>query len=293
MEVIKVTPRGFCKGVVHAIETAKKARITYPNQKITILGMLVHNQSVVDALKSYDIETIDQKGKSRWDLLDEIKEGVVIFTAHGISENVMKKAIDKGLIIVDATCEFVSIIHEAVKEKLSEGYEVAYIGKKGHPESEAVISMSPHVHLIEKIEDFNFQCDKLFVTNQTTLSYETTRSFYEQIQHLYPHAVLHNEICSATRMRQEALKNLEHVDALFVVGDPKSHNTQKLLEIGKESADEVYLVENLDQCQNIDLRSFQKVAVTSGASTPTRITQQIIQYLEGNNVTKMNIKDII
>lgn len=293
MQIIKVTPRGYCKGVVRAIEIAKRTRKEHPNVKISILGMLVHNQSIVDALKAYQIDTIDSKGKTRLELLDEIDEGIVIFTAHGVSDQVIEKAQKKGLTIVDATCEYVSLIHRLVKKKLEEGYEIAYIGKKGHPESEAVLEISHHVHLIESIQDLNFHADKLFVTNQTTLGFDDITSLYEQIHLLYPHAQIHNEICNATRLRQQALKELPHVDALIVVGDPQSHNTLKLVEIGKKHADQVFLIENLNQCLTIDFSQFEKVAVTSGASTPTKITQQIIHYLENQVIEELDIDQII
>lgn len=293
MEIIKVTPRGYCKGVVNAIETAKKTRKQYPNEKITILGMLVHNQYVVDALSYYHIDTINIPKKTRLELLDEVNEGIVIFTAHGVSDQVYKKAQEKGLIVVDATCEYVAFIHKIVKEKLNEGYEIGYIGKKGHPESEAVLEISDHIHLIEKEEDLNFNNDLLFFTNQTTLSYYDIQKLYETIQEKYPHAIINNEICNATKCRQEAIMNLKDVDALIVVGDPKSHNTQKLANIGSKNINNVYCIETAKDLVNIDLSKINKIAITSGASTPTRITNQVIHYLETNEMIELNIENVI
>lgn len=293
MEIIKVTPRGYCKGVVNAIETAKKTRKQYPNEKITILGMLVHNQYVVDALSYYHIDTIDIPKKSRLELLDEVSDGIVIFTAHGVSQQVYEKAKDKGLMIVDATCEYVAYIHKIVKEKLSEGYEIGYIGKKGHPESEAVLEISNKIHLIENENDLNFEHDLLFFTNQTTLSYYDIQKLYETIQMKYPHAIINNEICNATKCRQEAVMNLKDVDVLIVVGDPKSHNTQKLASIGSKNIPTVYCVETAKDLLKIDLTNINKVAVTSGASTPTRITNQVIHYLETKEILELNIENVI
>lgn len=293
MEVIKVTPRGYCKGVVSAIEIAKKTRKQYPNDKITILGMLVHNQYVVDALAYYHIDTIDIPKKSRLELLDEVNEGIVIFTAHGVSDKVFEKAKEKGLMIIDATCEYVAYIHKIVKEKLNEGYEIGYIGKKGHPESEAVLEISNHIHLIENENDLNFDKDKLFFTNQTTLSYFDIQKLYETIQIKYPHAIINNEICNATKCRQEAVMNLKDVDALIVVGDPKSHNTQKLANIGRKNISDVYCIETVKDLITTDLSKYNKVAVTSGASTPTRITNQVIHYLQTNEILELNIENVI
>lgn len=293
MEIIKVTPRGYCKGVVSAIETAKRTRKQYPNDKITILGMLVHNQNVVDALSFYNIDTIDIPNKSRLELLDEIQEGFVIFTAHGVSDKVYEKAKKKGLKIVDATCEYVSYIHKIVKEKLSEGYEIGYIGKKNHPESEAVLEMSNHIHLIETQQDLNFTHEKLFFTNQTTLSYFDIQNLYEKIQEKYPHAIINNEICNATKCRQQAIMELKDIDCLIVVGDPKSHNTQKLANIGKKTISNVYSIETVYDLLKFDLSAFEKIAVTSGASTPTKITNQVIHYLETNEILQLEIENVI
>lgn len=293
MKLIKVTPRGLCQGVANAINIAKKTRQQYPNEKITILGQLVHNQNITNALLSYNIETLNDPKKTRLELLEMINEGIVIFTAHGISEQVIEKAHQKGLICVNATCPYVSLIHNLIKEKLHEGYEIGYIGKKGHPESEAVLEMSPHIHLIENEHDLNFTHDRLFFTNQTTLSFLETSILYEKIHQKYPHAIISNDICNATKARQEALLNLEEVDVLIVVGDPSSHNTQKLAKTGETKAKKVYLIENLEQCLQLNLSHVESIAITSGASTPTKITQQIIQYLETNEITQIQISDLI
>ena len=170
MKCIKVTPRGYCKGVVKAINLAKQARLDYPNQKITILGMLVHNQYVCEALKELSIDTIEDVNKTRLQLLDKVHEGVVLFTAHGVSEAVERKAKNKGLICIDASCQDVIKTQNIVKEYLAKGYDIAYIGKNKHPEAEAVLSLSPKVMLIENKEQIQKLKSPLFVTNQTTMS---------------------------------------------------------------------------------------------------------------------------
>lgn len=293
MEIIKITPRGYCKGVVKAIEIAKNTRKQYPNKKITILGMLVHNKHVVEALEALNIQTIDDKKKTRSELLDEINDGIVIFTAHGVSQQVIDKAKNKGLIIVDATCQFVSIIHDLVKEKINEGYEIGYIGKKNHPESEAVLELSKKVHLVETENDLTFNHDKLFFTNQTTLSYFDIQVLYQKIKEKYPHAIINNEICNATQSRQEAVINTKDLDALIVVGDPHSHNTSKLASIGKKNTENVFCVENAYDLLNIDLKQYHRIGITSGASTPTKITNQVIHYLETNEIIDLDINNII
>ncbi|MBQ2138615.1 MAG: 4-hydroxy-3-methylbut-2-enyl diphosphate reductase, partial [Erysipelotrichaceae bacterium] len=142
MEIKKVIPSGYCKGVVNAIKLAKDTKEKHPDENVYILGMLVHNSFVSDELSSLGIITLDDSKCSKAKLLDQIDEGIVIFTAHGISDAIKEKAVKKGLAYVDASCVDVLKTQNIIKEKLKEGYEVIYFGKKNHPEAEAVISIS-------------------------------------------------------------------------------------------------------------------------------------------------------
>ena len=153
MQIKKVIPSGYCKGVINAIEIAKKARRDNMDTPIYILGMIVHNSYVTEALNTLDIITLDDKKKTKEELLDEIDSGIVIFTAHGIAESIKEKAIDKGLKIIDASCSDVIKTQDIIKEKIKEGFNVLYIGKKNHPEALAVLSISQNIHLITSIGD--------------------------------------------------------------------------------------------------------------------------------------------
>src|SRR5690554_4517095 len=149
MDVVKITPRGYCYGVVDAMvlamQTAKNLNLPRP---IYILGMIVHNSHVTDAFVKEEIITLD--GENRYELLNQIEKGTVIFTAHGVSPEVRRKARDKGLTVVDATCPDVTRTHDLIREKVAEGYEIIYIGKKAHPEPEGAVGIAPDkVHLIE------------------------------------------------------------------------------------------------------------------------------------------------
>ncbi|GJM81001.1 hypothetical protein HMSSN139_34970 [Paenibacillus sp. HMSSN-139] len=139
---------------------------------IYILGMIVHNSHVTNSFEDEGIITLD--GPNRLDILSKVESGTVIFTAHGVSPEVRKMARDKGLTTVDATCPDVTKTHVLIEEKVAEGYEVIYIGKKGHPEPEGAVGVAPgKVHLIEKeeeIEQLNLAADKIVITNQTTMS---------------------------------------------------------------------------------------------------------------------------
>lgn len=297
MKIIPLIPRGYCKGVVNAINIAKKCAVEYPNTPITVLGMIVHNQYVVKALEQYNIKTLEAKGKTRMELLDEINEGVVLFTAHGISDAVIEKAQAKGLICVDASCSDVILTKKQVQQKIEEGYHVLYIGKKGHPEAEAIITSCNEITLIsnqEEAQNLSIDKPKLYLTNQTTMSILEIKDIIDIIQKKYPHCLIEEEICNATRMRQEAVYNLKAADLLYVVGDPHSNNSTKLKSIALQNGiKDVHLIETCHQIKEEDLKDKQIIAITAGASTPTYLTQQVIQVLNEYNETHiLNIPEI-
>ncbi len=281
MQVKAITPRGYCKGVVRAIQIAKNTQ----NEKkpIYILGMIVHNQYIVDALEKRGIQTIDIPHLTRLELLDHIQEGTVIITAHGASDAVFQKARDKGLNVIDASCLDVIKTHDLIKERLQDGYEILYIGKKGHPEAEGAISIDEQkVHLITSKADLEkIPFNKNYVmTNQTTMSLYDVYDLCEYAKTKLPHIQIEKETCQATQIRQEAIKNMdEDIDIVFIVGDPHSNNTQKLASIASENK-EVYMIESLDDLDIQWLKGKTKAAVSSGASTPTYLTNQVIAFLK-------------
>lgn len=296
MEIIPVIPRGYCKGVVRAINLAKETALKYPNTPITMLGMIVHNQYVVEACESLGIHCVEEKGKTRLELLDQINEGVVIFTAHGVSNQVIKKAQDKGLLIVNASCDDVTRTQTLVVEYLANDYDVLYIGKRNHPEAEAVIALSPRVHFIETLDDINALAsfNKVMVTNQTTMSIFEIYQLLEACKQKYPNIVILDEICNATRIRQEAITKLENIDCLFVIGDPKSNNSNKLKEIALEQhIPSVHLIETAQDVKEAWLEDKNRIAITSGASTPTYLTNQVITMLNHYATTHELVKPII
>ena len=284
MEIRKVIPSGYCKGVVNAIRLAKQTRIDNPEDKIYVLGMLVHNSYVSDELSALGIITLDDSRKSKEELLDEINEGIIIFTAHGISEKIKNKAIAKGLRYVDASCVDVLKTQSIIKEKLQDGYDVIYFGKRKHPEAESVISISDKIHLVtdqSDLEDLVIDNDKIFLTNQTTMSYLELKDLIASAQQKYPDIIIQKEICNATSSRQEAIYKLQDCDLLFVVGDIKSNNTNKLVEVGKQSGiKKVLLIQNYKDINEDDLKDVNRIYVTAGASTPPLLINEVIDHLK-------------
>jgi len=285
MKVTKLTPRGYCHGVVDAMLLAQNAALDKSLPRpIYILGMLVHNQHVTEAFKEQGI--ISLEGENRLELLDKVDTGTVIFTAHGVSFEVRKKAREKGLVVIDATCSDVTRTHVLIDDKVKEGYDVLYIGKKGHPEPEGAVGVSPeHVHLIANEEDINnlvLNVDKLIVTNQTTMSKWDVEDLVRRIKEKFPQAEVYNELCDATQTRQEAVAlQAKGNDLLIVVGDPKSNNSNRLAQVSEEIAKVPAIrIADLSELDTEWLKGKSSIAVTSGASTPTNITKEVIEFIE-------------
>ena len=282
MEIKRVVPSGYCKGVVNAINIVKKTKEQYPNENIYILGMIVHNSYVSKQMEDLGVITLEDPNLSKEELLDTIDKGVVIFTAHGISDKIKQKALDKGLICVDASCVDVLKNKDLIKSYLDKGYDVVYFGKKKHPEAEAILSLSNNIHLVSNISDIdnlNISNDNLFITNQTTMSYLEVEGMLKLIKDKYPTCIIQKEICNATSSRQLAITNIKDGDVLYVVGDVKSNNTNKLKEIGSKYFKKVFLISNYKEINKKDLVNENKIYVTAGASTPPILIDEVIDYL--------------
>jgi 4-hydroxy-3-methylbut-2-en-1-yl diphosphate reductase len=285
MDIIKISPRGYCYGVVDAMVIARNAALDKSLPRpIYILGMIVHNKHVTDAFEQEGIITLD--GNDRKEILDKVDKGTVIFTAHGISPEVRKLAKEKGLVTIDATCPDVTRTHQLIEDKVKEGFQIIYIGKKGHPEPEGAVGVAPgKVFLVETVADVEqlaIDHDKLIVTNQTTMSQWDVLHVMEKVQEKFPQVEVHKEICNATQVRQEAVAGqAPDADVLIVVGDPKSNNSNRLAQVSEEIAGTTaYRIADITELDINWVKDAKTVAVTSGASTPTPITKEVISFLE-------------
>ena len=288
MDVIKITPRGYCYGVVDAMKIVRQAALDSSLPRpIYIVGLIVHNRIVVEELSQLGVITLD--GANRAALLEQVTVGTVIFTAHGVSPAVKKRAYERGLHVIDATCPDVARTHELVLRLVEQGYQVIYIGKKGHPEPEGVMGEAPGaVYLVETEEDLVTLPDHLYtaplvgVTTQTTLSQWDTARILQTIKVLFPQAEVYNEICYATQVRQEAVARMARgADLTIVVGDQRSNNTNRLVQVAQETAQSPAI--RVDSVNDLTPEMFigkRCVAITSGASTPSHITRQVIQFIE-------------
>ncbi len=288
MEVIKISPRGYCYGVVDALQlvrqTAKNPDVPRP---IYVIGQIVHNRHAIEELTNLGVISLD--GPDRASILDQVTEGTVIFTAHGVSPLIKEQAQERGLHCIDATCPDVGVTHDLVRDLVNKGYYVLYIGKKGHPEPEGVLGEVPgHISLIEDEADVDAltlssaQQEKLAVSTQTTLSQWDTRRVIRYIKERYPQAEVYIDICAATQKRQEAVAaQAKEADLTIVVGDPRSNNTNRLVQVSEELAGvPAVRIEDLSQLQPAWLTGKRRVAVTAGASTPSQLTREVIRFLE-------------
>jgi 4-hydroxy-3-methylbut-2-enyl diphosphate reductase len=247
---------------------------------------------MVERLNQYGVTSLENTA-SRLDLLDRVNEGTVIFTAHGVSPQVKEKARAKGLNCVDTTCPDVDKTHVLIRKLVSAGYEILYIGRKGHPEPEGAIGEAPdHVHLIQDAEDLDrvqlSQTDKVAVTTQTTLSRWDTEELVERIRQRYPSVEVHTEICQATQLRQEAaVRQSAEADVVFIVGDTHSSNSNRLVDVVRNQAGKkaVFLIDGVADIRPEMLDGATVAAVTAGSSTPSDITREVIRFLQSYEPT--------
>jgi 4-hydroxy-3-methylbut-2-en-1-yl diphosphate reductase len=283
MEVHVIKPQGYCYGVVRAMKLAKQVGDSTEGP-VYGLGQMVHNRHMIDELAEHNVVTVDGPNRAR--ILEQIDGGTVIFTAHGVSPEVRDLAARKGLRTVDATCPDVTRTHDLVQRLAADGYHIAYIGKRGHPEPEGAIGNAPgQVHLVETMADveaLDLPPGKLAVTTQTTMSMWDTQDMVDRLRERFPAIEVHNEICSATQDRQTAaVEQAALCDVVIVVGDERSSNTNRLVDAVRDRAGKpAYRVDNVDEIDPAWLRGAQKVGVTAGASTKTQVTRTVIRYLE-------------
>jgi 4-hydroxy-3-methylbut-2-en-1-yl diphosphate reductase len=288
MEVIKISPRGYCYGVVDALQIVRKAaKDPMVPRPIYVIGQIIHNRHAIEELTALGVVTLD--GPDRASILEQVEAGTVIFTAHGVSPHVKQRAQERGLNCIDATCPDVTVTHDLVIDLVAKGYYILYVGKKGHPEPEGVMGEIPgHVSLVETEADVDAldltaeQAAKIAVSTQTTLSMWDTHRVIQRIKTRYPQAEVHVDICRATQTRQEAVAaQTKGADLTVVVGDPRSNNTNRLVQVSQELAGvPAVRIEDLSQLQNEWLKGKKRIAVTAGASTPSQLTREVIRYLE-------------
>ena len=289
---IKITlanPRGFCAGVERAITIVERAIAKF-GTPIYVRHEVVHNQFVCDDLR--------QKGAIFVDELTQVPAGgIVIFSAHGVSQAVRNEAKARGLQIFDATCPLVTKVHIEVAKMRQSGHEIIMIGHKGHPEVEGTMGQSPNgMHLVESLGDVAqlkvADAAQLAYVTQTTLSVDDAEQIVAALKERFPTITgpKRDDICYATQNRQDAVKVLaQSVDLVFVVGSQSSSNSNRLREVAEHLGIEAHLIDNAEQIETAWLAGKTRIGVTAGASAPESLVKAVVDVLSNNKNSQVSV----
>ena len=280
--VLLLKPRGFCAGVVRAIDVVKIALETF-GAPIYVRKEIVHNRFVVNELA--------EKGAIFVDDIDQVPEGQrVIYSAHGVSPAVREQSKDRGLKVIDATCPLVTKVHVEAVKFAQQGYSLVLIGHRDHDEIEGTLGEAPSVtQVVSNVDEVAAlevpDPNRVAYLTQTTLSLDEARDIIHALKEKYPNIVgpHSQDICYATENRQVAVKNVAHqADLVLVVGSNNSSNSNRLVEVSRNLDTRAYLIDNSDAIQPEWLNGVQTVAITAGASAPEVLVQDVIGYLRGH-----------
>ncbi len=279
MRVILAQPRGFCAGVVRAIEIVERALEKY-QAPVYVRHEIVHNRHVVNSLKD--------KGAIFIEELDEAPDGArVVFSAHGVAKSVVRAAAERALPVLDATCPLVTKVHNQAKRYLRHGRSIILIGHAGHPEVEGTVGqIDAPVHLVSTAADvaaldIPAETPLAYVT-QTTLSVDDTKDVIVALKARFSDIVGPDtsDICYATQHRQTAVRDMcRHAEVILVVGAKNSSNSNRLVEIGLEQGIPSYLIDDANGLDPVWLEGKTRVGLTAGASAPEALIQQVIERL--------------
>lgn len=297
MDVRLANPRGFCAGVDRAIEIVERALELF-GAPIYVRHEVVHNKCVVDRLADLGAVFVEE--------LDDVpNDSTVIFSAHGVSQDVREAGKQRGLKVFDATCPLVTKVHMEVARHCKAGNDVVLIGHKGHPEVEGTLgqwSKSPprgnQVYLVESLGnvdalDVAYPEDLAYVT-QTTLSVDDTRGIISALQQKFPAIIgpKHDDICYATQNRQDAVKALaKKADLVLVVGSVNSSNSNRLRELAEKRGVPAFLIDGAGDIQSEWLKTANHIGVTAGASAPEDLVDGVIRELQRRGASSVSEVD--
>lgn len=278
-KIILADHHGFCMGVKRAINIAEEAAETIEG-KVTILNEIVHNEAVV--------EKFNKQGVGQAFSVDEVDEGTLIISAHGISPDVIKRAEDRGLNVIDATCPLVERIYIIVKKIVANGYHVIHYGDPSHDETHGVVGHSPdNITVAANKEELlglpDWKDRKLALTVQTTAHMSEFTDIEELAKEKWPHIEIFNTICNATTKRQTAIMDLApKVDMVLVVGSQTSANSKRLAKISEAICGRGILIGSADEIEEqwFDDQNIASIGISAGASTPEFLVEAVIERLQ-------------
>ena len=283
MKVYLGVPRGFCAGVVRAIDLVDLALKKY-GAPIYVKHQIVHNPHVVRDLEDKGAITVEE--------VEEIPRGSrVVFSAHGSPPSDFQKARERDLEVVDATCPLVIKVHNEAKKYSREGRKLVLVGHRGHQEVKGTMGQS-EMELVddrEKLSGFDWDKDTpVAVLTQTTLSVDDTQRSIDTIKGSFNDVLVRNDLCYATTNRQNAVKEIsQHVELFLVIGARNSSNCNRLREVAESRGVNAYLINGIEELNTDWLQGVENVGITSGASTPDTLVQEIIENLMPEEVIPM------
>jgi len=286
-KIILLTPRGFCAGVVRAIDVVKIALEMY-GAPIYVRKEIVHNKHVVDELRAAGAIFVEE--------LDEVpSQGRVIFSAHGVAPSVRTDAVERNLQVIDATCPLVTKVHLEAVRFARKGYSIILIGHENHDEVVGTLGEAPEsMKLVSTVEDVDRlvvpDATKMAYLTQTTLSLDETNHIVKRLTERFPliQGPHSQDICYATENRQVGVKAVAPLcDLLLVVGSKNSSNSQRLVEVCQNTGVPAYLVDDECDVQTEWMVGVKTVAITAGASAPEHLVEQIIAYLRANGFEEL------
>ncbi len=281
MEVYLSAPRGFCAGVVRAIDVVRLALERF-GPPVYVKHQIVHNP--------YVVASVEQQGAVTVEEVDEVPPGaVVVFSAHGSPPEDYAKAQARGLRVIDATCPLVTKVHNEAHKYHAQGHPLVLVGHRGHQEVQGTMGQAPMILVGDSEEPSLPTWDPatpVVVLTQTTLSVDDTRRTVEEIRRRYPKAIVRNDVCYATTNRQAAVKDLApRVQLVLVIGAQNSSNCNRLVEMAKSSGVPAYLINGPEELDRRWLEGIQRVGITSGASTPEELVRQVVEALQPERVS--------
>ena len=287
MKVYLGVPRGFCAGVVRAVDVVELALEKYPHP-VYVKHQIVHNPYVVNSL--------EEKGAITVEDVDEIPEGAtVVFSAHGSPPEDFEKARKRNLNVIDATCPLVTKVHNEAKKYAQDGRKLVLVGHKGHQEVMGTMGQTEMFLVNDRDELVMPDWEKgtpITVLTQTTISVDDTRRSIEEIQDKFSDVIVRNDLCYATTSRQAAVKQLcKLVDLVLVIGAPNSSNCNRLREVAEAHGVSAHLINGPDELEASWFEGVENVGITSGASTPESMVQAVIESLEPDDVERIDGED--
>ncbi|MEQ9453530.1 MAG: 4-hydroxy-3-methylbut-2-enyl diphosphate reductase [Phycisphaeraceae bacterium] len=280
MKIMLANPRGFCAGVNMAIQTVEEA-LKLVGRPLYVYHEIVHNRHVVDRFVKQGVVFVDE--------IDEVPaSSTVIFSAHGVSPEVRRRAKERGCTMIDATCPLVTKVHMEAVRYARQGYRILLVGHAGHDEVVGTVGEAPDaITIVESVEDvakLELPDDvPLVYLTQTTLSMDDANQIIGALQKKYPQvkAPPSEDICYATTNRQHAVRHLaEDADLVLVVGSNNSSNSVRLTEISENSGTPAYLMDDVSELQDAWFEGVETVLVTAGASAPEDLVQEIVHRLQ-------------